>query len=97
MGFYPIFIIFRPLKTRSRAINGLLPAAHGSDPDPIPKILVEPEVMKLLLDDARIDVNATDDLGHTALYHLFRGDFVVVVSLGRPTGLPHIRLWMSSN
>ena len=76
MGFDPIFIIFRHLKTRSRAINGLLPAAHGSDPDPIPKILVEPEVMKLLLDDARIDVNATDDLGHTALYHLFRGDFI---------------------
>ena len=37
---------------------------------------VKPEVMKLILDDARIDVNATDDLGHTALYHLFRGDFI---------------------
>ena len=31
---------------------------------------MKPEVMKLLLADERIDVNATDDKGHTALYYV---------------------------
>ena len=36
---------------------------------------VKPEVMKLLLADERINVNATDDEGHTILYHLCNCDF----------------------
>ena len=38
--------------------------------------VVKPEIMKLLLADERIDVNATDDEGHTAIYHLCDADFI---------------------